>query len=302
MQRGKWPIIVVFLAPTLLLYAVFVAVPYLGGIYVSLTNWQGFSTQFDFVGLANYARLLRDSLWWTSLAHNLIFLVVLPICTLVLALAFASLLTQGGTSSVFHRIRGARFYRIAFFLPYMMPVTIVAVLWEFIYNPSFGLLNGFLHAIHLGGLARTWLGDPHTALGSIAAVAVWGAVGFYMVLFVAGIQGIPKDMFESAAIDGAGRLQMFVRVTIPLLWNQIQVAIVYIGIFALDMFALVQIMSAGQGGPNNSTEVMALYLVQTAFSYNQFGYASAMGVALFVLSLALALLTFRVTARERVEF
>jgi N-acetylglucosamine transport system permease protein len=302
MQRGKWPIIVTFLAPTLLLYAVFVAVPYLAGIAVSLTNWQGFSTEFAFIGLANYARLIGDSLWWTSLVHNLILLVVLPVCTLVLALAFASLLTQGGTSSVFHRIRGAGFYRIAFFLPYMMPVTIIAVLWQFIYNPTFGLLNGLLRALQLGALTRTWLGDSHTALGAMAAVAVWGVVGFYMVLFVAGIQGIPRDMFEAAAIDGASRLQMFVRVTIPLLWNQIQVAIVYIGIFALDMFALVQIMSAGQGGPNNATEVMALYLVQTAFSYNQFGYASAMGVTLFVLSLVLALLTFRLTARERVEF
>src|SRR3981081_183296 len=150
MQRGKWPIIGAFLAPTLLLYAVFVAVPYLAGIGVSLTNWQGFSTDFAFIGLANYAQLIGDSLWWTSLVHNLILLVVLPICTLVLALAFASLLTQGGTSSVFHRIRGAGFYRIAFFLPYMMPVTIIAVLWQFIYNPTFGLLNGFLRALHLG--------------------------------------------------------------------------------------------------------------------------------------------------------
>ena len=302
MQRGKWPIIVVFLGPTLLLYGVFVVIPYAGGIAVSLTNWQGFSAQFDFVGLANYVTLVHDRTWWMALAHNLILLVVLPVLTLTLALGFASLLTQGGTSAAFRRVRGAQLYRIAFFLPYMMPVTIVAVLWEFVYNPNFGLLNGFLKVVRLSGLQRPWLGDPATALGAIAVVAVWAAVGFYMVLFIAGIQGIPRDMFEAAAIDGARRLQMVARVTVPLIWNQIQVAVIYIGIYAFDMFALVQIMSAGQGGPDNATQVMAFYLYQSAFQYSHFGYAASMGVALFILSLLLALLTFRLSARERIEF
>ena len=302
MQRGKWPIIVVFLAPTLVLYGVFVIIPYAAGIAISFTNWAGFSAQFAFVGIQNYTQMLGDPVWRLALLHNVIMLIVLPIFVLGIALAFASLLTQGGTSAIFRRIRFSQFYRISFFLPYMMPVTIVAILWQFVYNPNFGLLNGFLRLVHLNALTRTWLGDPTTALGAIAVVAIWSTVGFYMVLFIAGIQGIPTTMFEAAAIDGADRLQMFVRVTIPLLWNQLQVAIVYVGIYAFDLFALVQIMSFSQAGPNNATQVMGFYLYQTAFSYAHFGYASAMGVGIFILSIVLALFTFRFTTRQQVEY
>ncbi|MFZ0215364.1 MAG: sugar ABC transporter permease [Candidatus Dormiibacterota bacterium] len=302
MQRGKWPIIAVFLAPTLLLYGVFVIIPYAGGIAVSFTNWAGFSAQFTFVGVENYVQMVQDPVWRLALLHNVIMLIVLPVIALGIALAFASLLTQGGTSAIFRRIYGSQFYRIAFFLPYMMPVSIVAILWQFVYSPTFGLLNGFLRLVHLNGLTRTWLGDPSTALGAVAVVGIWSIVGFYMVLFMAGIQGIPTDMFEAAAIDGASRVQMFFRVTIPLLWSQLQVAIVYVGIYAFDLFALVQIMSSSQAGPNNATQVMGFYLYQTAFSYSHFGYASAMGVAIFILSIALTLFTFRFTTRQQVEF
>jgi N-acetylglucosamine transport system permease protein len=184
----------------------------------------------------------------------------------------------------------------------MMPVTIVAILWQFVYNPTFGLLNGFLRLVHLGVLTRAWLQDPTTALAAVAVVGIWSTVGFYMVLFIAGVQGIPNVMFEAAAIDGANRLQMFIRVTIPLLWSQLQVAIVYMGIYAFDLFALVQIMSFSQAGPNNATQVMGFYLYQSAFSYAHFGYASAMGVGIFILSLALSVFTFRFTTRQQVEF
>ena len=303
MQRGKWPIIVVFLAPTLVLYGVFVIIPYAGGIAISFTNWAGFSAQFTFVGIQNYVQMVQDPVWRLALLHNIIMLIVLPLFVLGIALAFASLLTQGGGSSaIFRRIRGSQFYRISFFLPYMMPVTIVAILWQFVYNPTFGLLNGFLRLVHLGVLTRAWLQDPTTALAAVAVVGIWSTVGFYMVLFIAGVQGIPNVMFEAAAIDGANRLQMFIRVTIPLLWSQLQVAIVYMGIYAFDLFALVQIMSFSQAGPNNATQVMGFYLYQSAFSYAHFGYASAMGVGIFILSLALSVFTFRFTTRQQVEF
>jgi N-acetylglucosamine transport system permease protein len=309
MHHRKWPIIVTFLAPTLLLYGLFVLLPYGQAIYISLTDWQGFSPEQNFVGLTNYVRMLHDGVWWTALGHNVIFLVVLPVVTLGLAFVFAGLLTQGGGSAAMRRIRGSGFYRVVYFFPYVMPVTVTAVLWQFIYTPGYGLLDGLLRAVHLNGLERAWLGtsgwlgNPRTALPAIAVVAIWTGVGFYMVLFIAGIQGIPRDVYEAAAMDGAGRMQALFRVTLPLLWNQVQVAMVYIGIAALDMFALVQIMSSGNnGGPDNSTEVMADYLYRTAFGVGQWGYSAAMGVALVVLSLALAVLTFRFTARERIEF
>lgn len=303
MHHRKWPIIITFLAPTLLLYAVFVVWPYLQGIYISLTDWQGFTGAANLVWLANYGRMLQDPTWRGSLLHNVIFLIVLPIATLGLAMLFAGLLTQGGNSSAYRRVRGSSFYRIVYFFPYVLPVPVTAILWQFIYTPGYGLLDGLLRLVHLTGLQRTWLADTHTTLGATAAVAVWMWVGFYMVLFIAAIQGIPKDIFEAAAMDGAGRVQSLFRITVPLVWGQVQVALVYVGIAALDMFALVNILFTNTGGgPNNSSEVMADYLYRTAFNYGQWGYASSMGVALFLISLLLAIFTFRFTGRDRVQF
>lgn len=303
MHHRKWPIIITFLAPTLLLYGVFVIWPYLQGIAISLTNWQGFSAQMDFVGLANYRRMVQDPIWRAALLHNLIFLVLLPVLTLTLALVLAGLFTQGGNSPAHRPISGSGFYRIVSFFPYVLPIPVVAILWQFIYTPGYGLLDGLLDVLHLGVLRRTWLADPHTTLGATAAIAVWMWVGFYMVLFIAAIQGIPRDIFEAAAMDGAGRLSSLFKITVPLVWSQVQVALVYVGIASLDMFALVNILFTNSGGgPDNSSEVMADYLYRTAFTYGRWGLASAMGVALFLLSLLMALLTFRLTRRERIEF
>jgi N-acetylglucosamine transport system permease protein len=132
------------------------------------------------------------------------------------------------------------------------------------------------------------------------AVVVWQSVGFYMVLFIAGIQSIPTTYYEAAVLDGANRATMFLRITLPLLWDHVQVALVYIGIAALDFFTIVAVMT--EGGPNRASDVVAYYLYTTAFRYGQFGYATAMGVALLLLTLGLSVVTLRVTQRERIEF
>jgi N-acetylglucosamine transport system permease protein len=197
-------------------------------------------------------------------------------------------------------VRGARFYRVVFFFPYVMALPIIGVLWNFIYHPSIGLVNGLLDAAGLQGLQRTWLGDPRTALWAVMAVVVWQSVGFYMVLFVTGMQAIPITYYEAAVLDGADRLQMFWNITLPLLWEHVQVALVYIGIAALDFFAIIQVMT--EGGPNRASDVVSHLMYQTAFQYSQFGYATAMGVSLVFLTLLLSVFTFRATQRERVEY
>jgi N-acetylglucosamine transport system permease protein len=175
----------------------------------------------------------------------------------------------------------------------------VAVLWQFVYTPNSGLLNGLLRVVGLPG--RTWLAEPDLALWCVVAAIVWSAVGFYVVLFAAAMDSIPAHITEAARIDGAGPVELFFRITLPLVWDSVQVAFVYLGILALDGFALIQIMTVGPGGPDNSTEVIGLTLYRTAFTYGKFGYASAMGVVLFFLSLTLAVLAMRSTRREAVE-
>jgi len=155
--------------------------------------------------------------------------------------------------------------------------------------------------VGLGGLARSWLAEPAFALMAVMAVLVWSSVGFYVVLFSAAIEGIPRELFEAALLDGAGKWATFSRVTLPLVRETVQVAFVYLGIAALDAFAVVQVMTVGPGGPDGATEVIGLSLYRTAFTYGKFGYASAMGVALFFATLTLAVLALRSGRRERLE-
>jgi N-acetylglucosamine transport system permease protein len=277
------------------LYAAFVLWPYAQSFYVALTDWKGVSARRNFVGLTNFVNLAHDPQFWNALWHNVQLLIALPIVTLGLALLFATLFTQGGKG-----VRGAGFYRVVFFFPYVMALPIIGVLWNFIYHPNIGLVNGLLGTIGLQGLQRTWLGDPATALWAVTAVVVWQAVGFYMVLFVAGMQAIPLTYYEAAVLDGADRVQMFRDITLPLLWDHVQVALIYIGIAALDFFAIIQVMT--EGGPNRASDVLSHLMYQTAFKYSQFGYATAMGVSLVFLTLLLSVFTFRATQRERIEY
>jgi N-acetylglucosamine transport system permease protein len=278
--------------PPLLLYAVFVVSPYAQAFYLAFTDFNGVSSDVHIVGLDNFTRLWSDPLFLSALRHNGLMLVVVPLGTIALALFFAAS-TRGS--------RLLRAYRVLYFFPQLLSVAIIAVLWQFVYTPNSGLLNGFLDRVGLSTLERSWLAEPGLALWCVMAAMIWSAVGFYVVLFAAAIESIPADITEAALIDGAGQLTLFWRITLPLVWDSVQVAFVYLGVVALDGFALVQIMTVGPGGPDNSTEVMGLSLYRNAFTYGKYGYASAMGVALFFLTLTLTALMLRATRRERVE-
>ncbi|WP_344314868.1 sugar ABC transporter permease [Fodinicola feengrottensis] len=308
MRYGKYRFILSFLALPFVLYAIFVLSPYAQAFYIALTDWQGFTSRANFVGLANFVRLVQDPIFWIALKNNLFLLISIPIIVIVLALFFSSMINFGGSGrGRKHRagirgVAGGRFYQVVYFFPSVLSVTVIAVLWQFIYEPKNGLLNGFLSAIGLSGAKQVWLGDSKTALAAVLGVSVWASVGFYVVLFTAAMGSVPRELYESCLLDGANRMQTFVHMTIPLIWDAIQVALVHLVIGALDTFALVQILTVGPGGPDNSTEVVALYLFDNAFTYSKFGYASAIGVAMFVLTLLLTVIAFRLSRRERVEY
>jgi N-acetylglucosamine transport system permease protein len=299
--RGKRLFIAVFLLPSVLLYGVFVVSPYAQAFPIAATNWSGLSPDFDFVGLDNVRRLAGDGYFWNALRHNALLLVLLPVVTILLGLFLASMLSVGGRKDRVgvHGVRGAGLYRIVYFFPQVLSVAIIGVLWKELYAPNSGLLNGALRAVGLDGLARPWLGDPVFSFWCVALVLLWSNVGFYVVLFSAAMQSIPRDIYEAALLDGAGRATTLFRVTVPLVWDTIQVAWVYLAIIAIDGFAVVQIVT--DGGPGFASDVVGLRLYKTAFTDAQFGYASTMGVAMFFLTLSVAAVFLRVTRRERVE-
>jgi N-acetylglucosamine transport system permease protein len=308
MQHGKYRFIVGFLAVPLGLYALFVIWPFIQSIYYSFTDWTGLSPEFGMVGLANYERMLDDDIFWKSLQHSLLFALLLPVVTIGLALFFSFMINVGGRrrrgGPAITGVRGSSVYKIVYFFPQVLSIAIVALLFAFAYNPDSGAINSLLRAIGLDGLQPLWLGDPDLALWCVMAVLVWSTTGFFVVLFSAGMASIPAELYEAALLDGAGRVTTFFRVTLPLLWDTVQSGWVYMGILALgaESFAVVQIMTTGPGGPDYSTTVMVLYVYQKAFRDGQAAYATTIGVALLVVTLAFSALVLRLGRRERLEY
>ncbi|MEZ0075640.1 carbohydrate ABC transporter permease [Planotetraspora sp. GP83] len=299
----KYGFVTSFLAVPLVLYGFFVVAQYLQAFQISLTNSRGISPNFDYVGLDNFTRLFDDEVFWATVRHHGLLLLAMPLATITIALLFSFLLNLGGgqKNGRMTGVPGSAFYKVVFFFPQVLAVAIVGVLFQAILRPDrTGVINSALDAVGIDPVG--WLINPSLALWTIIGVMVWQAVGFYVVLFSAGMSSIPKDVFEAAALDGAGRLTLFFRITLPLLWDTLQVGWVYLGIAAFDGFALVQVLSVDRGGPDNATTVLPLEIWRTAFTYSKYGVASAMGVALFFMTLTFAVLTLRVTRRERIEF
>lgn len=295
---------VVFLGLPVAIFAIFVISPFIQALYYSLTNWSGFTSKLGFVGMDNYVRLFHDDIFLRAVRNNVLLAVVVPLVTIILALTLATLVTIGGSGSgTIRGLRNSGFYRIISFFPYVIPAIVIGLIWAQVFTPGSGVLDAVLSKIGFDGMTNyAWLGDARTAMPASMFVMIWGFVGFYMVLFIAAIRGVDPQVFEAARIDGAGRFRTATSLTIPLIRDNVQTAYIYLGIAALDGFVYMQALNPG-GGPQNSTLVMAQQLFTTAFSKGQFGYSTAMGVVLALVTLAFAALVFLVNAltggRER---
>lgn len=267
-----------FLLPSLSGLIFFTVLPILSSLGLTLYKWD-LLTSPEFVGLGNFQRLVYDKSFWAALAHTLYFIAGYIPLVMVIALGVAIVLNQ--------KLKGLILFRAAFFTPVVSAWVAVALLWQWIFNPKFGLLNYLLSLVGIQGPA--WLFDPQWAMPAIIITSVWKDIGFLMIMFLAGLQSIPTEYYEASAIDGASDWQCFWRITLPLLSPTAFFALIISLINSFQVFDQVWIMTAG--GPAGATSVLVEQIVKNAFSYSRMGYAA-------VLSWVLFLLVFTITALQ----
>ncbi|ETP70265.1 ABC transporter permease [Planococcus glaciei] len=285
--------IFLFFVPGLVLYSIFFLYPTVSALFYSFTDWDGFSDAFAFIGFDNFERAFTgDSIFRKTIGNNLKFMLVVVVFQTIVALAFAMILIKNTKTTVF--------LRALYFFPTILSSVSVAFIWAFVYDPSLGILNQLLEGIGLGFIAQNWLGNANIAIYSLAITQVWFHAGQMLIVFVAGLQAIPQEMYEVAKIEGASKWQTFRSVTWPLLAPSATIVVAYTTIQSFKAFDLVFAMTGG--GPNNSTEIIATYIYDIAFRNYQFGYASAISVIFMIIIAIITFLQFKALRSDRVSY
>ncbi|GAA3980396.1 sugar ABC transporter permease [Actinomadura viridis] len=278
-----------FLLPALVVFVFFVLIPIAVAFYTSLFRWGGFGPPTDFAGLDNFTRLFADPVFHGDLWRGLVLVVLSIVIQLPFALGTAVLLNQ--------RMRGRAIYRMIFFAPYVLSEVVTGVLFGMIFLPEHGLADALVRDLPvLDGLAGRWFSDQDTVLPTVFLVMTWKYFGFHMMLYLAGLQSVPSEVLEAAAIDGAGPWQRFRHVTLPLLGPTLRISVFLSVIGAIQLFDLVWVLTAG--GPTHSSETMAITMFQYGFKRYQVGYASAISVVMFAVSLVFSLAYQRFALRR----
>lgn len=275
-------------APALVFFTIFVVAPFIYGIYTSFFQWDGLS-DMKWVGLDNYQFVLEDNLFWNAIQNTITYAVVVTVMKNGLGLILALILHK--------QVKGKAFCRTALYMPVTLSYVVIGVLWVWIYNPTFGILNSILNGLGLSSWIQGWLSDPSIALFSVAWVDIWKWIGFHMVLYLAALQSVPEDLYEAARLDGAGKIKVFTSITIPQINSVIvlNVLLAITGAF-VNNYNLVNVMTGG--GPVNSTEVALTYAVKTAFSYRNVGKANAMSIILFAFVFILGFIQFKIMTQD----
>jgi raffinose/stachyose/melibiose transport system permease protein len=271
-----------FILPALAVYAAFVLWPFGRAVWLSFHAWDGLLPK-TWVGLDNYREIVESGPLRAAFGHSLVLIVFYSVIPVTLGLVLAAALSRA-------RVRGQTAFRTILFLPVVMPMVVVAVIWRMIYAPQDGSLNELLRAVGLDSLTRPWLGDFGLALPAVGIVGTWVMMGLALVLFMAGVQRIPQSLYDAARVDGAGPLREFFAVTLPNLRGEIAVALTLTTIAALRNFDLIYLTT--QGGPGDSTSVPAFQVYNRAFQLGQIGSASAIGISL---ALVIFVITFLIT-------
>jgi raffinose/stachyose/melibiose transport system permease protein len=281
-RAGFW-----FVLPALIVYFLFFGLPFAATVWLSFTEWSGVGVP-EFSGAANYARLAGDEAMWAALGNNMIWVVIGTAAPIFVGLVLAVMLWSNA--------RGSMVYRTLYFLPVVLSPVVIGIIWSWIYNPLFGLLNTGLRGVGLDDWAIGWLGESETALYAVLVTAIWSYLGFCIVVLFAGLQKVDPELVAAARIDGANARQRFRHVVVPQIRPVLTMVIVYTVIGGFNVFDVVWVMT--QGGPNNATEVIATYTYEVAFRANEYGYGATLSMVMSVIALLAAWITMRLRSVE----
>ncbi|WP_098749546.1 sugar ABC transporter permease [Paenibacillus sp. EZ-K15] len=290
----KWIFLFIAIVPPFGGYLLFTLFPNILSVYYALLNWDGF-TDATFVGLSNFVTAFQDKYVWRALTHNLILMITVPFFVIIISLLLAYLITN-------KTYKENKFLKVLFFFPNVLSTVVVALLWAFIYDGSYGLLNGILKFVGIDTGNFYWLGNESTALASIIPAWVWGGVGLYVIIFANAMLGIPKSLYEAAILEGAGHMTRLFKITMPLVTPIIRVSALFLVVGTMKGFEIILIMT--NGGPFGSTDVIGLYMFNLAFGveYRNYGYASAVGMILFVILVTAKLLIDKFVPNKGYEY
>ncbi|MGM0923403.1 MAG: carbohydrate ABC transporter permease [Bacillota bacterium] len=276
---------ILYILPALLIILFMIFLPIVLNLYNSLFRWNSFEVGRTFVGFEYYSRLFKDPIFYTALKNNSLYAIISLICQVGGGIIIAAILED----KLIRRFQP--FFRTVFFIPSVISIAVVGLLWQLLYNPEVGLVNGVLNAIGQSQWAHSWLGETKTAIYAVVAVSQWQYTGYMTMLFLIAMQKIPQQYYEAAMIDGASKTKTFFHITLPQIKEMILVGTVITVIGAYKVFDEVYVMTFG--GPGRSTEVLGTMLYRAAFRNDEMGYASAIGTIIFVITLILSLLQMK---------
>jgi raffinose/stachyose/melibiose transport system permease protein len=260
---------------------------------LSFFEWDGISPTKDPIGFENWSRLLRDDIFWKAFRNNLTVVVLSLVVQMPLGMGLAILLEQGERFFIF------KIFKTVYFFPMLMSSVAIGILFKYVYDPVFGIINPAFEAVGLDSWTRSWLGDTGVALYAVIAVICWQYTPFYMILFLAALRGIPEDLRDAALIDGAGDRRYYWSIALPLVQGTVRTAVILSLIGSLKYFDLIWVMT--EGGPNNASELMATYMYKKAFPSFEMGYGSTVASALFIIVMAIGLVALTLTRRFETE-
>ena len=292
-RSGRSRFIFLCLAAAVILFTVFMLIPTMNIFRMSLFVRSAYYTTEEFVWLQNFSRLMADSNFIRSMQNTILLIVVVTVVTFGLALIFAAILSR-------EKIKGQNFFRIIFYIPNILSVVVISAIFSAIYDTNNGTLNSLLSLFKGETVAVLWKGEGMVMVSLIIAM-VWQAIGYYMVMYMASMASVPQSLYESASLDGAGRLTQFFQITLPLIWTNIRTTLTFFIISTINMaFLFVKAMTSG--GPNGASEVALSYMYKQAYTNSTYGYGMAIGVMVFLFSFGLSALVNVVTKREPLEF
>ncbi len=292
-RSGRSAFVFLCAAPAVILFIIFMIIPTINVFRMSLFRRSAYSPTEQFIGLDNFTTLMNDAKFIRSMQNTILLIVVVTIVTFAFALVFAAILTR-------EKIKGQNFFRIIFYIPNILSVVVISAIFSAIYDTNHGTLNSLLSLFSGKTVTILWKGESMVMTSLIIAM-VWQAIGYYMVMYMASMASVPQSLYESAGLDGAGKITQFFQVTLPLIWTNIRTTLTFFIISTINMaFLFVKAMTSG--GPNGASEVALSYMYKQAYTNSSYGYGMAIGALVFLFSFGLSALVNVVTKREPLEF